>query len=34
LRKDKVDFTQLSLEEFEDLFGTYDKDLMYKPPEV
>ena len=30
MKKDKVDFSKLSVEEFEDLFGTYDKKLMYK----
>jgi hypothetical protein len=30
MKKDNVDFSKLSVEEFEDLFGTYDKDMMYK----
>ena len=30
LKKDKVDFSKLSVEEFEDLFGTYDKSMMYQ----
>jgi hypothetical protein len=30
LKKDKVDFSKLSVEEFEDLFGTYDKGMMYE----
>jgi hypothetical protein len=32
LKKDKVDFSKLSLEEFEDLFGVYDPSLMYQAP--
>lgn len=34
LKKDKVDFSKLSVEEFEDLFGEYDPNLMYQPPSV
>lgn len=32
MKKDNVDFSTLSLEQFEDLFGNYDPELMYKPP--
>jgi hypothetical protein len=34
LKKDKVDFSKLSVEEFEDLFGEYDPNLMYQPPSI
>jgi hypothetical protein len=34
MKKDKVDFSKLSLEEFEDLFGVYDPNLMYQAPKV
>ena len=30
MKKDKVDFSKLSVDEFEDLFGTYDKGMMYQ----
>ena len=34
MRKDDTDFSKLSMEEFEDLFGEYDPELMYRPSEV
>ena len=30
MKKDNVDFSKISKEEFQDLFGTYDQEMMYK----
>ena len=34
MRKDDTDFSKLSMEEFEDLFGEYDPDIMYQPSDI